>query len=131
MVVQVVQELYMQIQLASLNCLLGISTWNQCCLRKGSIWTQCLLMIMHPPILNTVILVFQGAILLPFNCELNNLGSLWFIWRIPSDFAKQDTYKAKAVMDNREKGIQIYHTREMRRQFCNRYHILLRPVKLF
>ena len=74
--------------------------------------------------------LYFKEILLPFNCELysyshgNNLGSLWFIWRLPSDLAKQNTCKAKSVLDNIEKGIAVYHTREMRRQFSNRYNLL-------
>lgn len=74
--------------------------------------------------------LYFKELLLPFNCKLysyahgNNLGSLWFIWRVPSDLKKQDTCKAKSVMDDIEKGIKIYHTREMRRQFCNRYHLV-------
>ncbi len=74
--------------------------------------------------------LYFKELLLPFNCELysyahgNNLGSLRFIWRVPLDLTKQDTYKAKSVMDTIEKGIEIYHTREMRRQFWNRYHLL-------
>lgn len=72
---------------------------------------------------------------LPFNCELysyahgNNLGSTWFIWRIPCDNAKQDTHKAKLLIDDIEKGIDVYHTREMRRRFSDRYHLLCKVSK--
>lgn len=74
--------------------------------------------------------LYFKELLLPFNCELysyahgNNLGSLWFIWRIPSDLTKRDTHKAKLVIDGIEKGIEVYHTREMQRQFSDRYHLL-------
>ena len=57
------------------------------------------------------------------------MGTLWFIWRIPSDLTKQSTQRAKAVLDVIEKDIEAYHTREMQRQFTNRYHLLTNTSK--
>lgn len=33
------------------------------------------------------------------------------------------------LIDNIESGIEVYHTREMRRQFCDRYHLLSKTNK--
>lgn len=54
---------------------------------------------------------------------------MWFIWRIPSDLAKQDTHKAKVLMDGIEKNINVCHTREMRHHFASRYHLVAKVNK--
>ena len=86
-------------------------------------------------ILSGGIYISRNFIQLSSNCELcsyahgNNLGSLWFIWKAPADLKEQNSQKAKAVMEIIEKGINVYHTREMRRTFCSRYHLLVNTSK--
>ena len=44
-------------------------------------------------------------------------------------YLEQNSQKAKAVMEIIEKGINVYHTREMRRPFCSHYHLLVNTSK--
>ena len=50
--------------------------------------------------------IYIKELALPFNCELysysygNNLGTLWFIWKVPSD---KSTHQTKILMEEIEK----------------------------
>ena len=75
--------------------------------------------------------VYLHEIALPFNVELysyhhgNNLGTLWYIWRIPGDPNKYDPAKTKQMTTLVELTIPEYHTREMRKQFCERFGLVV------
>ena len=67
---------------------------------------------------------------LPFSVECysyahgNNLGTLWYLWRVPENKSDQDLNQSKALIQRVEIGIDVYHTREMRRQFTLRYGLV-------
>ena len=75
--------------------------------------------------------VYLHEIALPFNVELysyhhgNNLGTLWYIWRIPGDPDKYDPAKTKQMTALVEQTIPEYHTREMRKQFSERFGLVI------
>lgn len=68
---------------------------------------------------------------LPFRIELysyhygNNLGSLFYAWKVPADPADYDPGKSQNIISNIEKNIKQYHSREMRRQFIARFGLVL------
>lgn len=51
----------------------------------------------------------------------NNLGSLWYAWRVPCDPQLYDPNKSQQLVS----AIQQYHSREMRRQFSERFGLVL------
>ena len=67
---------------------------------------------------------------LPFPVELysyhhgNNIGTLWYVWRVPSEREDRDISKSKRMIEQIEKNIPVYHTREMKRAFSRRYGLL-------
>ena len=67
---------------------------------------------------------------LPFPVELysyshgNNLGTMWYVWKVPSDPGERDQNKSKHLMEKVDFNIKLYHTREMRRQFFSRYGLV-------
>ena len=79
--------------------------------------------------------LYIKELVLPYDCELysyaygNNLGTLWFLWRVPPDHTEWSTHRAKLLMEKIEKDIKVYHTREMRRQCGFRYHLLAKTSK--
>ncbi len=67
---------------------------------------------------------------LPFTVELysyhhgNNVGTLWYVWKVPAECEQRDVGQSKKVIDHIEKNIPVYHTREMKRVFSRRYGLL-------
>ena len=67
---------------------------------------------------------------LPFPVELysysygNNLGTLWYAWKVPYDSSERDVNKSKQLMRVIDSNVKVYHTREMRRQFVSRYGLV-------
>ena len=59
-----------------------------------------------------------------FLCPWEYLGTLWYAWRIPEDSSLYDINKSKHVIEEIERGIEVYHTREMRRQFVARFGLV-------
>lgn len=55
----------------------------------------------------------------------NNLGCLWYAWKIPADPARYDPAKSQHLISHVEQNIKPYHSREMRRQFINRFGLVL------
>ena len=72
---------------------------------------------------------YVHELVLPFPIECysyaygNNLGTLWYIWR-PEDGNLHDINKSKHVIEEIESGVEVYHTREMRRQFIARFGLV-------
>ena len=68
---------------------------------------------------------------LPFRIEVysyhygNNLGSLFYTWKIPADPADYDPTKSQNLISHIERNIKQYHSREMRRQFMARFGLVL------
>lgn len=75
--------------------------------------------------------VYMHELSLPFKIEVfcyhygNNLGSLWYAWRIPSDPAKYDPNKTQQKITQIKQNVKLYHSREMRRQFAERFGLVL------
>lgn len=69
-------------------------------------------------------------LVLPFPIECysyaygNNLGTLWYVWRVPEDHNLHDINKSKHLIGDIERGVEVYHTREMRRQFVARFGLV-------
>ena len=95
-------------------------------------------MTLHAPLNTRLRYVYLREIALPFNVELysyhhgNYLGTLWYIWRIPCDPIKYDPAKTKQMTTLVELTIPEYHTREMWKQFCERFGLVVntKPVVL-
>ena len=54
----------------------------------------------------------------------NNLGSLFYTWKIPADPADYDPTKSQNLISHIERNIKQYHSREMRRQFMARFGLV-------
>lgn len=73
---------------------------------------------------------YVHELMLPFPIECysyaygNNLGTLWYIWRIPEDINLHDIGKSKHLIEKIERDVEVYHTREMRRQFVFRFGLV-------
>ena len=58
----------------------------------------------------------------PFKIEVfsfhygNNLGTLWYAWRIPDDIAKYDPKQTEKKIAQVKQNVKQYHSRKMRRQ---------------
>ena len=68
---------------------------------------------------------------LPFKIEMycyqygNNLGSLWYAWKVPANAEKYDPTKSQQLIASIEKNIKQYHSREMKRQFIHRFGLVV------
>ncbi len=73
---------------------------------------------------------YVHELVLPFPVESyayahgNNLGTLWYVWIIPQDSSQYDISRSKHLIEKIEHGIEVYHTREMRRQFIARFGLM-------
>ncbi len=77
--------------------------------------------------------VYLHEISLPFKIEIyiiyhhgNHLGSLWYAWRVPCDPQQYDLNKSQEIVSSIQLNINQYHSREMRRQFCQRFGLVLK-----
>ena len=71
---------------------------------------------------------FVKEIQLPMNVEIysfhrgNSMGTLWFIWKSGDSV---DMQKSNAILHQIEKDIPVYHTRAMKREFIDRYSLVI------
>ena len=76
--------------------------------------------------------IYLHEISLPFRIEVytyhhgNNLGSLWYAWQVPSNPELYDPNKSQQMISWIQQNISQYHSREMRRQFCHRFGLILK-----
>ena len=76
--------------------------------------------------------IYFHEIAFPFKIEIyiyhhgNNLGSLWYAWQIPCDPQKYDLNKSREIVSLIQQNINQYHSREMRRQFSQRFGLVLK-----
>ena len=55
----------------------------------------------------------------------NNLGALWYAWKVPADAEKYDPTKSQQLISSIEKNIKQYHSREMKQQFIHRFGLVV------
>ena len=55
----------------------------------------------------------------------NNLGSLYYAWRVPADPANYDPAKSQKLISEIKRNIKEYHSKEMRRQFISRFNLVI------
>ncbi|XP_013398537.1 uncharacterized protein LOC106165011 [Lingula anatina] len=82
--------------------------------------------------------IYISELILPMSVEVytykigNNQGSLHFLWKVPARHEDRDLNTTNKLIHQIEKDIPVYHTREMRKRFRERFSLVsnAKPVLL-
>ncbi|CAH1274857.1 Hypp9329 [Branchiostoma lanceolatum] len=77
---------------------------------------------------------YMNELQLPMSVEVytyksgNSLGALHFVWKIPATKETRDLNQTSKLMHLAEKEVPVYHTREMRRRFRDRFSLVTKAT---